>query len=222
MQMANSVKPEHKDNANSDEGTGEIIPLKGAEIADTWAKKLAITALIVGLVYCLFFAGLMEWSHELPFQAEVNFALFAAFIVIAGAIERFLEPLLVVLPPYEKRSDSGATEVEKTVIKEGNERAKADRALLAYCIALVVGIVVSSVFGFYFLETMGVSIGMPQGTGATAKWVFANDGEKVLRGLDIFITALIITGGTKPLHDMITSIEKKKEAAGGAAANKAA
>jgi hypothetical protein len=38
--------------------------------------------------------------------------------------------------------------------------------------------------------------------------------------LDIFITALIITGGTKPLHDMISSIENKKEAVAGAATTK--
>ncbi len=200
------------------EDSSEVNPLKGAEIADGWAKWTALLVLIAGVIYCLFFAGLAGWSHELPFQAEVNFALFAAFIVVAGAIERFLEPLLVVLPPYEKKSSSDSSDAEKAELKEGNERAKADRALLAYCIALIIGIVVCSVFGLYFLETMGVSVGMSKGSGATETWVFANDGEKMLRGLDILITALIITGGTKPLHDMIASIEKKKDALGKAAA----
>jgi hypothetical protein len=76
---------------------------------------------------------------------------------------------------------------------------------------LVVGIILSSVFGLYFLEAIGVKIGTPTGTGETAQLVLNNGGDKALRGLDIFVTALIITGGAKPLHDLITSIEKAKE-----------
>lgn len=204
--------------AAAGEESGTLIPLKGAEIADDWAKTLAISVLVGSLAYCILFAGLAEWSRNIPFQTEANFALFAAFIVVAGAIERFLEPLLVVLPPYEKKADANASTATKAAVKEGNEKAKADRALLAYCIALIVGIVVSSVFGLYFLETMGVQIGALEGTGEAAKWVFGNDSDKALRGLDIFVTALIITGGSKQLHDMITSIEKKKDALGKAAA----
>jgi hypothetical protein len=210
------AKPEPKAGGNG-EGSSDVNPLKGAEIADKWAKGLTFSVLIAAAAYCIYFAGIQEWSHELPFQADVNFALFAAFIVIAGAIERLLEPVLVVLPPYERKSATDSSDAKKAEIKEGNERARADRALLAYCIALVVGIIISSVFGFYFLETMGVSIGVAKGSGATAEWVFASNGERALRGLDVFITALIITGGTKPLHDMIASIEKKKEALGKAA-----
>lgn len=189
-------EPKTNENGNGDEPK-DVSPFKGAEIADPWAKAAAFSVLVISLAYCVLGAGLAGWSHGQPFQADVNFALFAAFIVVAGAIERFLEPVLVVLPPYEKKADAKASDSEKDKAKGANESAKADRALLAYCIALVVGIVVSSLFGLYFLETMGVATG-----------------NKAVRGLDIFITALIITGGTKPLHDMITSIEKKKEVLG--------
>src|SRR5207248_10459390 len=145
----------------------------------------------------LFGAGLAQWSHAEAFKIDVaNFALFAAFIVGAGAIERFLEPLAAVLPPF------------------GNTpRDKAGRTLLTYSIGLIVGIAVSSLFGLYFLEAIGVKIGHQIGTGDAAKIVLNTSGVKILRGVDIFVTALIITGGTKPLHDLITSIEKKKDAA---------
>ncbi len=201
---------------SGEEGSVEN-PMKTAEKADPWAKHVTLVVLLLSLAYCLFCAGFLGWSRNLPFQTEANFALFAAFIVVAGAIERFLEPVLVALPPNEEKMSPDDTDAKKAAKKGANETAKADRTLLAYCIALIVGIAVSSLFGLYFLETMGVHIGAEEGTGAAAKWVFASDGEKWLRGLDIFITALIITGGTKPLHDMITSIEKKKEAAGKAA-----
>lgn len=176
-------------------------PLSGAGAAGTWAKVIALGALTLGLVYCIFGAGLAEWSRNVPFQSSANFALFAAFIVVAGAIERFIQPLTAILPPFKKKGDD----------RKKEEEFKADRTLVAYGIALLVGVAVSALFGLYFLETMGVEIGTKVGSGDAAHWVFNSDGEKALRGLDVFITALIITGGTKPLHDMITSIEKKKE-----------
>jgi hypothetical protein len=171
-------------------------PFSGAAAADAPAKIFALVVLFGGLAYCLLIAGLAEFSHNVPFETEANFALFAAFIVVAGAIERFIQPLTSILPPFTKKDDAASN---------------ADRTLVSYGIALIVGIAVSSCFGLYFLETVGVEIGMEKIIEGTPHWVFEDDGEKLLRGLDVFITALIITGGTKPLHDMITSIEKKKD-----------
>lgn len=176
------------------EANGEN-PLSGAAVAGGWAKAIALGSLSIGLVFCVLGAGVAEWSHNVPFQTEANFALFAAFIVVAGAIERFMQPFTAVLPPFTKKDDA---------------ESKADRTLVAYGIALIVGIAVSSLFGLYFLETVGVKIGTEVVTGGSTHFVL-HGWDKVLRGLDVFITALIITGGTKPLHDMITSIEKKKE-----------
>lgn len=162
--------------------------------ADPSVKFIALLILIGGLLYCLFGAGLAGWNHK-PFQVDLaNFALFAAFIVVAGAIERFLEPIAAILPPWGKTSAD-----------------KADRGLLLTSLALVLGIIVSSVFGLYFLEAIGVKIG-PTVSGGS-KLMVESTGDKLMRGLDIFITALIITGGTKPLHDLVSSIENKKEAA---------
>jgi len=202
------------------DGDEALIPLTGAEAADTWAKIVAGSAMLVGLLWCLFGAGLGEISHNPPFQSSVDFALFAAFIVIAGALERFLEPLMLVLPPYAKKEvakkEEGDSETETP--EQRKAREKADRVLIAFGIAVLTGIFLSSLFGLYFLETMGIKLGAMEGSGESAKWVFDSTGDKLLRGLDVFITALIITGGTKPLHDMITSIEKKKEAVSNAAA----
>lgn len=174
----------------------------GGQAASDGIKIATVVFLVVALAYCLLAAGLAEWSHTQPFQVDLaNFALFAAFIVVAGAIERFLEPLSAILPPYgQKESD------------------KADRALITYSIALLVGIAVSSLFGLYFLEAIGLKVGVTEGAGDAAHIVLNTNGDKILRGLDIFVTALIITGGTKPLHDMISSIEKRKDVAAKAAA----
>jgi hypothetical protein len=164
----------------NDDTPGAENPFTGAGAASTRTKVLALIALGGGLLYCIFVAGLAEVSRQAPFQTKADFALFAAFIVVAGAIERIIQPLTAILPPFKAKD---------TV------KSKADRTLLGYSLSLVIGIAVSSIFGLYFMEAIGVS----------------SQGEDVRRGLDIFITALIITGGTKSLHETITSIEKKKE-----------
>ncbi|HEY5815092.1 MAG TPA: hypothetical protein VIS95_01995 [Solirubrobacterales bacterium] len=158
----------------------EANPFTGAAAASPRAKWFALVTLGGGLVYCLLVAGLAGVSRNAPFQTKADFALFAGFIVVAGAIERIIQPLTAILPPF-KEAD--------------NVRSKADRTLLGYGIALIIGVAVSSVFGLYFMEAIGVS----------------GEEETLRRGLDIFLTALIITGGTKSLHETITSIEKKKE-----------
>jgi len=184
-----AVVPPDKDDKGGAQNarSGDVDPFSGAAAASDPAKQLALLALGGGFLYCLLIAGLAEVSRNAPFQTKADFALFAAFIVVAGAIERIIQPLTAVLSPFSE-ADS--------------PRSKADRTLYGYGISLIIGIAVSSIFGLYFME----AIGLP------------SEGEKVLRGLDIFLTALIITGGTKSLHETITSIEKKKEALKDAAA----
>ena len=197
MDTSGGAKAPGATNGGNGGASGDGKPPTDGTKAHLGVKIAALVVLVGSLVYCLLGAGLAKWCHAQPFQVDLaNFALFAAFIVVAGAIERFLEPLAAALPPW------GNTEAEK-----------ADRALLLGSVALIIGMIVSSVFGLYFLEAIGVKIGAQTGSGNAAKIVLKTDGDKLLRGLDIFITALIITGGTKPLHDMISSIEKKKEAA---------
>jgi hypothetical protein len=63
---------------------------------------------------------------------------------------------------------------------------------VASSVALIVGIVVSSVFGLYFPAAIGVHIGTVTGSQKTPEVVLAGTGDKPLRGLDVSITALII------------------------------
>jgi hypothetical protein len=158
------------------------------EKANSTFKWIALGVLVGGLLYCLFLAGVAKFSRAVPFQPDTaNFALFAGFIVVAGAIERFMEPIAALLP------DSG-----------NDAQKKSDRALLTGSFSLVIGIAISSIFGLYFMEAVGVNLGEDP----------SNFGDRMLRGADVFVTALIITGGTKQLHDLIKSIEKAKENAG--------
>src|SRR4051812_47134895 len=111
--------------------------------ANIGVKVAALVILIGGLLYCLLAAGLAGWNHDKPFRVDLpNLAFFPAFIAVAGGIERFPERIAEILPPGGKSSAD-----------------KADRGLLLTSIALIIGIVISSVFGLYFLEAIGVNIG---------------------------------------------------------------
>ncbi|MGD0273876.1 MAG: hypothetical protein ABSB96_09135 [Gaiellaceae bacterium] len=74
-------------------------------------------------------------------------------------------------------------------------QAKADRAIVMLAVAMLAGVGASLIFGLYFLRAIGVDYGH------TNEWE---------RAADVIVTALIISGGTKPLHDLIKLIEKAR------------
>lgn len=139
--------------------------------------------------------------------------IFAVFFVGAQALERLLEPIALVLGLGAKEKDDAAATAknvlelaeEPTVrnvmpallaaadAKAANERKTAERSILFWGLASGIAALASGAFGFYFLSTVGIPV--------PALW------------LEILGTALIIGAGTKPLHDLISLIEKKKQAA---------
>ena len=159
--------------------------------------------------------------------------IFAVFFVAAQGLERLLEPISAVLLPKGPVVDNLATamdDAEKKVaawsqaIRESeaggtaavdqarqaaqhalDEAAKAkadldarhqDRVIVYWALATILAMVASATLRLYFLRVVGMS-------GAS-------------RGLEILATGLIIGAGTKPLHDLVTQIQAKKEQAAAA------
>ena len=79
---------------------------------------------------------------------------------------------------------------------------KGDRALVMAGVSVVAAVIASKALGLYFLAAVGV--------------------EDPHRGVDAFVTALLVGGGTKAIHDLIARIEKGKEQAAAAAVSTAA
>jgi hypothetical protein len=143
--------------------------------------------------------------------------IFAIFFVGAQALERLLEPLALVLDlgaaekataqkeakVVQKLADNATvTDVTNALAnaaqaKAVDEKKTAERTILFWGIATGLAALASGTFGFYFLSTVGIAV--------PAVW------------MEILGTALIIGSGTKPLHDLISIIEKKKQAAATAA-----
>jgi hypothetical protein len=118
-----------------------------------------------------------------PSKAEVaNFALFAGFYVAAQLIERLMELVSPLLPLWGLPAGFSAEKMVRAA------QVKADRSKATLGLATLAGVAASAGFGLYFLSAVGIT---------------------VPRLLDIFFTGLIIGAGTKPLHDLITSLQNK-------------
>lgn len=126
---------------------------------------------------------------------------FAAVYVAAQALERLLEPLSPWIRGNEKKEAKvqlmRALADNDSPAQAGAQRmlgaVRADRAVVFWAVATVLAMVLSASTGLFLLHLIGVTGG--------PSW------------LDILVTGLAIGGGTKPLHDLITRIEKSKEKA---------
>ena len=77
---------------------------------------------------------------------------------------------------------------------EDPDQARADKTALFAALSLLAGVGVSLAFGLYFMNAIGV---VATGT----------------RSLDVLVTGLLLSGGTKTLHDLIARITASKETA---------
>ncbi len=112
---------------------------------------------------------------------EVDKANFALFAAFYG-VTQGVERLLEVVSQFVP--PWGDTDQDKS-----------DRAIEMLGIATVAGVAASMVFGLYFPRAIGVNYG------------HSNNWETAA---DVIVTGLIISGGTKPLHDLIKLVEKAR------------
>jgi len=112
---------------------------------------------------------------------QVDKANFALFAAFYG-VTQGVERLLEIVSQFVP--PSGITDQDKS-----------DRAIEMLGIATVAGVGASMVFGLYFLRAIGVNYG------------HSNNWETAA---DVIVTGLIISGGTKPLHDLIKLVEKAR------------
>lgn len=171
------------------DGAGADKTLPDPTGAAKWSLiGLLLTALAVSIV--LNAVGWTTRAFQPAQTATANFALFAGFYVAAQVIERLLEVVSPLLPPWKL---PGADEAAKVA------HAKADRAAIALGLATVCGVAASCGFGLYFLTAVGI------GVETTADGTVSN----VSHTIDAMVTGLTIGAGTKPLHDLIGNIQNK-------------
>jgi len=114
----------------------------------------------------------------------VEFELFAAYLIAAGAIERFLEIVSGWLP--FRKEDEPRSAPAKT---EFCLQRKADRGVMAVGLAAMVGTLASGVIGLYFMRAVGAE---------PPFWI------------DMVVTGFLLSGGTKTLHELLRVVQKAR------------
>jgi hypothetical protein len=185
--------------------------------------RIALSYLIVVAAAAL---GWLIYTKTDPQQLVVDasgFSVFAPLYIVAQAIERFLEPLasrwnsttdkklelksarshrarLEALPAGDPNAGLANLEAADQAIVAAElalAKAKAQRAIPLWAAASALGLVVCSLLGLGLIEATATT--RPE--------------SEYIRTLDVLLTGLAVGAGTKPLHDLISRIEKAKDSA---------
>lgn len=198
--------------------TAQTTPVSASAAAAPPSSRVvgwSIAAVIVAIVaMCLAYKFVIK---PVPLKIASSYVPYAAVVAAAAALERFLEPL----SNYLMNTKSAAAKANATTTKAaaqsmGADPAKdadevqtatqsaadaqaevdterANRAVFFWAIASICGIVMAGGFGFFLLQSIATSGVNPY--------------------LDIAVTGLAIGAGTKPTHDLITSLQAKSSGA---------
>jgi len=157
-----------------------------------WAYVVAGAGLLVGW-------GLWKWLKPQGFVPAPGISIFALLYIFAQAIERILEPF----SSYVGSAEVNGQKVSKTAAlsalranpspatKAVADQARRARGIVLWGCASALGMIGSGACGVLLLRTAGVSGARP---------IF-----------DILVTGLAIGSGTKPLHDLISNLQKSKD-----------
>jgi hypothetical protein len=171
-----------------------------------WGFAAGALAVVVVAWAIAFFApngGLA--NPAAPAKLADGMSLFALLYIAAQAIERLLEPFTAFDPKKndldQKRDATLAlawntpTDPNLTAAAKAQatlERWRKNRAIVLWGAATLLGMAASAATGIYLLHIVVASPSPPL-------------------SLDILATGLVIGGGTKPLHDLISRIEAAKD-----------
>jgi biotin transporter BioY len=169
---------------------------------------VAVAAVVMWLAYHF-------WIKPVPIHFTTGYVPYAGVVFMTAGLERFLEPVSQVLLPSDPAKRAAASSkseaqamgadpatdaaaVAVKAAKAADEQAKADRlreqrTIIFWAIASICGLGISGGFGFFLLQSVSVT--------------------PVNSFLDLAITGLTIGAGTKPLHDLITSMQAKASSA---------
>jgi hypothetical protein len=139
-----------------------------------------------------------------PFQVGDSWSTFGALFVFAAAVERVLEPFSRWMPgrAEQERYEKAVADMENGVpgatnaaahYKAAVDSARASRGVIMWGLATAIATVLSAGGGFYLLRALSAN---PNWSGV-AVWV------------DALVTGLVVGSGTKPLHDVITKVQRQ-------------
>jgi hypothetical protein len=193
---------------------GPVEPTPGGEAAAVPPQPASILSLVSAfLLVAAGGAGSWAlWHYKINAQAihlPDATTFFAVLFAFATAVERVLEPFARFLPGKHARGELEAAVanlankyhdatlddlIQVAHAKSMLEKGRASRGLVSWGIATAVATVASSAGGLYLLHSIA-----GEGWQGIPVWV------------DAIVTGIVVGSGTKPLHDVISKVQKNKE-----------
>jgi hypothetical protein len=192
-------------------GTPANAPGDAAAAPSGPASTLAVLAgfALVGLGLLGSYAFKATGHQATPFQIGNQMSAFGALFVFSAAVERVLEPFSQWLPGSRTKADyeraiaamsnrhPSVSLADVATAKARMDRARANRTVVVWGLATGLATLISAWGGFYLLHMLSASPG----------W------DLVPRWVDALVTGLVVGSGTKPLHDVLSRVQKSKESA---------
>jgi hypothetical protein len=147
-------------------------------------QQLWYTVLGLGIPAASFLvAWRLHGSTASTYRIDSQWSAFTGLFILALAIERALEPFSAKLGPDKaKRTSLGEVEMCRRLT-----------AVVSWGVATGLGFLLCAVLNITLLQAVRAN-----GSGQPPFWA------------DLLVTGLVVGAGTKPLHDLVCSIERKQ------------
>lgn len=141
-------------------------------------------------------------SHSSTYRIDSQWSAFAGMFVLALAIERLLEPFSRYLGPD---TDPLKQQRDEAVASGAIADLAAKQAALQRGRQLTAIVVwgVAAGCGFFLCSAMDITL---------MQAIRAPESGQPPFWADLLVTGLVVSAGTKPLHDLVTSLQKSKDA----------
>lgn len=149
------------------------------------------------VVTALFMAGAILVAVFLGYRSGVTFApkdgisAFALFYIAAAGVERILEPFSGFLVRGNSASGGAPGQPKASLAAADKPEAETNGTLVMWGASTLLAAVACWYFGLSLFAAVGVTGGIDS-------------------AVALFVTAILIGSGTKPLHDFISTLEKAK------------
>jgi hypothetical protein len=171
---------------------GSMMPGKG--------QQIGYTVLGVGLATTAFFVAWgLHGSRSSTYRIDNQWSALTGLFILALAIERALEPFSRKLGPdttnAKDKRDTPHRKASDAECQSAIEMRRRLTAVVTWGVATGLSFVLCAKLNITLMEAVAAN-----GSGQPPFWA------------DLLVTGLVVGAGTKPLHDLVTNIERKQDA----------
>ena len=178
---------------------GQETGKRGSMMPGT-GQQIGYTVLGVGLAATAFFiAWALHGSRSSTYRIDNQWSALTGLFILALAIERALEPFSRKLGPDTTNAKDQRDAPDRTLSNAECQGAIEMRRRLTAVVTWGVAT------GLSFLLCAKLNITLMEA-------VAANGSAQPPFWADLLVTGLVVGAGTKPLHDLVTNIERKQDA----------